>query len=70
MTGDAKDWRFPAVCPRCLNKAGNPVRVAAHREQFVEIWVGCEGCKHEWKLTADAPPLLLKRKPDRRAPSG
>lgn len=69
MTCDARDWRFPAVCPTCLNKAGMPVRLAEPRENFVEIWVRCEGCAHEWKLSSDAPPLILRPKPDRRLKS-
>jgi hypothetical protein len=67
MTGDAKDWRFPAVCPTCMTRAGTPVRVAERREHFVEMWIRCDQCAFEWKISSDAPPLFLKPKPDRRA---
>jgi hypothetical protein len=47
--------------------AGSPMRVCdAHG--VVEIAVRCSSCGADWTLTAAIPPLILRPKPDRRAP--
>lgn len=65
MTGEARDWRFPIVCPACLAIAGSPLRISQNPEG-VEISVRCEKCAWEWTISSDMPPLILKPKPDRR----
>lgn len=66
MTDEANCWHFPAVCPHCSAKAGTPVRISECTDKVIAIVVRCDRCKSEWNLTSNSPPLLLKRKPDRR----
>ena len=71
MADGAKDWRFPVVCPTCMTEEGTPIRVAERPPLHdVEVWVRCETCAFEWKITAAAPLLFLKPKRDRRTSSG
>jgi hypothetical protein len=63
---DAKDWRFPTICPACNAKAGRPVRVAKPALR-IEISVRCDACAQEWTIDCDDPPLILIQKPDRRS---
>jgi hypothetical protein len=67
MAETPRDWRFPTICPRCLAKAGNPVRVAASPETEIVVQVRCERCEFGWHIAATTPPLFLKPKSDRRA---
>jgi hypothetical protein len=67
MSGNAKDWRFPAACPTCAKTAGTPARLSECTETIIEITVRCGACGAEWTVTSDTPPLFLKRKPDRRS---
>ncbi len=64
---ETRDWRFFVVCPKCLTEASIPVDIADHHEYFEEISVRCEACACEWTINADAPPLILRRKHDRRS---
>jgi hypothetical protein len=66
MTETPGDWRFPAVCPTCLAKAGNPVRVDASPASQIVVLMRCDDCEFQWHITASTPPLLLKAKIDRR----
>jgi hypothetical protein len=67
MTETPSDWRFPTVCPSCLAKAGNPVRVATSPETEIVVLVRCDACDFGWRIAATTPPLFLKKKFDRRA---
>ena len=65
MTDD-RDWRFFIVCPHCQTEAVIPLQVAEQHEYLEQISVRCEACAHEWTISIDNPPLIVRRKPDRR----
>ena len=66
MNTDANTWRFPAICPHCSADAGRPARILESTGTKITIAISCDRCAKEWDLSADAPPLFLRPKPDRR----
>lgn len=63
-----RDWRFPTTCPACNQIAAFPYRVTSEATTL-ELGIKCGHCGHQWILAAEAPPLLLKPKEDRRSSS-
>jgi hypothetical protein len=64
---NAKDWRFPMICPQCESPAGRPLAVQIENRELV-LRLHCVSCAHEWAVSApapetfeSAPPRILKR---------
>jgi hypothetical protein len=64
---EPSNWRFPTVCPACFEMSGNPLRLDSSAGELIIVWVRCDCCQFQWRITAATPPLILKPKPDRRA---
>jgi len=65
---DARDWRFPTPCPSCEAMTGTPYRVQTDAP-ILTLTLRCDDCGHEWEISAPAPPLFFKPRPDRRKSS-
>lgn len=63
---DAKDLRFPMLCPVCHDVSGAPFRVSVGDDKLA-IDLRCNSCHHEWMISVNSPPLMLTPKADRRS---
>jgi hypothetical protein len=62
---DAKNWRFPMVCPTCKAVTGRPFRAVTHANDLI-VSVRCDACQFAWEISAPAPLIFFRPKPDRR----
>ena len=62
---NARDWRFPMLCPNCSTEGGTPYRVQTEATTLT-LDLRCRDCRHEWQIAAPSPSLFLKAKHDRR----
>jgi uncharacterized Zn finger protein len=62
---DVKDWQFPTACPKCNGATEFPHQVIT-TDALIFIEIRCRSCLHHWVASAPSPPLVAKRKKDRR----
>ena len=60
MADEVRNWVFPARCPNCLVREGVPVEIGSKTRLRLEVFVRCGRCLHQWRLSANRPPLILR----------
>ena len=62
---DLKDWHFPTACPKCHTATGFPHQVMT-TDHLIFVEIRCRSCDYHWVGSAPSPPLIARRKKDRR----